>query len=149
MRRVKSRMPQALRKDALMRVFDHPSLSHALDVCLRLQRMKERTAQRTASPPFVRHQCSGRNYHHLTPRSRHGEAYYGTNRRNMLLIRVSRHKAWHDVFELQTLEETIALLMACVAGRDGTYFVLQVMMTLCIERQAELVRHRPDKKRRS
>lgn len=49
----------------------------------------------------------GRNYHHMTPRSRGGK----TTQDNMLLIDIERHVYWHKVFRNLTLEEVIRLLV--------------------------------------
>lgn len=58
----------------------------------------------------------GRNYHHLTPKSRKG----GYSDSNLLLIYRERHAIWHRIFGNKTLEEVIALLirLSRMKGRD-------------------------------
>ena len=48
----------------------------------------------------------GRNLHHMTPRSRGGTREH----KNMLLIHIDRHEAWHKLFGTKTLREAIRLL---------------------------------------
>jgi len=49
---------------------------------------------------------TGKNRHHLTPRSRGGE----NNPWNVLTIHVERHFYWHKVFGNRTLDEAIDIL---------------------------------------
>ncbi len=48
----------------------------------------------------------GRNKHHLIPRSRGGN----NSDRNLLLIDIEKHEAWHRIFGLRSLREIISLL---------------------------------------
>jgi hypothetical protein len=48
----------------------------------------------------------GRNLHHLLPRARGGK----DNDKNLLLIDIEKHEAWHRIFGLRSLGEVIALL---------------------------------------
>jgi hypothetical protein len=57
---------------------------------------------------------SGRNKHHLTPVCRGGP----TEDWNLLLIRLERHGEWHKIFGVQTLEETINLLVRLKRMKD-------------------------------
>lgn len=59
-----------------------------------------------------------RNRHHLLPRSRGGL----NTPQNLLLIHIEKHRAWHDLFGLLTLEEAIQLLQRlqrCKAKQGG------------------------------
>jgi len=47
-----------------------------------------------------------RNRHHLVPRSRGGDL----SASNLLLIDIDKHKVWHRLFGLLTLDEVILLL---------------------------------------
>jgi hypothetical protein len=49
----------------------------------------------------------GRNYHHLTAKSRGGRY----NDSNLLLIARDKHDIWHRLFGLLSLEEVINLLI--------------------------------------
>lgn len=49
----------------------------------------------------------GRNKHHLIPQCRGGP----TADWNLLLMRLERHNEYHKIFGVNTLEETIALLV--------------------------------------
>lgn len=49
---------------------------------------------------------SGRNRHHLIPVSRGGT----NSDRNLLLIDIEKHEAWHRIFGLRTLSEVISIL---------------------------------------
>ena len=53
-----------------------------------------------------RKRYKGRNYHHLTPKSRGGG--YSVN--NLLLMNIVRHRYWHKIFGNRTLQEVISLL---------------------------------------
>jgi hypothetical protein len=48
-----------------------------------------------------------RNKHHLTPKSRRGD----NEQRNIILLHVAKHEAWHTIFGNRTLEEIITLLV--------------------------------------
>lgn len=50
------------------------------------------------------------NKHHLTPKSRKGQPYYGDSYKNLLYIHIESHEAWHKLFQNRTLEEVIELL---------------------------------------
>ena len=47
-----------------------------------------------------------RNRHHLIPKKRGGIR----SEKNLLLMQIERHHAWHQVFGNRTLDEVIALL---------------------------------------
>ena len=47
-----------------------------------------------------------RNRHHLVPRSKGGSGHPS----NLLLIDITKHREWHRIFGLLTLEEVIRLL---------------------------------------
>lgn len=51
----------------------------------------------------------GRNKHHLVPKSRI-KAGVKPLPRNLLLIDIERHVAWHKLFREMTLDEAISLL---------------------------------------
>jgi len=138
-------MPRPLRKDVLIQIFGSPSAEYALAVCLRLQRMKGRTNPQAVPIPFNRKRCRGRNYHHMTPRFRRGELYYGTTQGNMLLIWIPRHEAWHDAFLLQTFEETIAMLRSCIRNQREHIFIMETFLALHVAQRARQV-HRMKKK---
>jgi hypothetical protein len=57
----------------------------------------------------------GRNYHHLTPRSRGGR----DTKDNLLLTKTYRHQAWHILFDNRTLEEVIRLLIRLSRLKGG------------------------------
>lgn len=48
-----------------------------------------------------------RNRHHIKPRCRQG----GDEPKNILLLKISRHRAWHALFGNKTIEEAISLLL--------------------------------------
>ena len=48
-----------------------------------------------------------RNRHHLIPKSRNGKATPD----NLLLMDIDKHKEWHRIFGLMTLDEVIELLI--------------------------------------
>jgi len=97
-------------------VFHQPSVEHALKVCLRLRRMKGRLEEPPdlSLEPFPRakrHRLARRSYHHLTPKCRRSEPFYGDIRANILLFKLRRHVSWHSkLFGTKTLEEVIGLL---------------------------------------
>ena len=95
-------------------VFRGRSLDRVIQVLERLRRAKlrlgERIQQGLPRPRLRAH--SGRNYHHLVPKSRGGKA----RPQNLLLIRLDRHKGWHILFKDEryrdmTLDETITMLI--------------------------------------
>jgi len=51
-------------------------------------------------------QVQGKNNHHLTPKSRGGVS----TPKNLLYIDIEKHRCWHQIFKLRTLEEVIAEL---------------------------------------
>jgi hypothetical protein len=57
----------------------------------------------------MRKRFKGRNLHHLVPKSRLAQGLPPMPR-NMLLIDIERHNAWHALFRTLTLDEVIALL---------------------------------------
>jgi hypothetical protein len=57
----------------------------------------------------------GRNHHHLVPKSRGGKS----NKRNLLLMDIEKHRQWHVLFGDKTLEEVIALLKRIKRIKSG------------------------------
>ena len=57
----------------------------------------------------------GRNRHHLKPKCRGGKDQDW----NLLLIKLERHNLWHKIFGVQTLEETINLLVRLQRMKNG------------------------------
>lgn len=104
-------LPVIDQREALMQVFGTASLERALQICLRIQRIKCRLGSPSPEGRFRRKHIRGRNYHHLTPRFRRGAPYHGNTWQNLLHIRMERHEAWHHYFGLLTLEEVIAVLV--------------------------------------
>jgi hypothetical protein len=145
---VRRKLPKQLRKKCtLVEIFGRRSIVYALAVCLRLQRWKGRTAEYSIGPEqFSRRPFPSRNYHHMTPQARDGQPHYGTHERNMLLIDVMRHRIWHEVFKLQTLEETIAMLAEYIGGMEISYLVY-FLTSLC-EIEAWQQKGRPNKVRK-
>lgn len=58
---------------------------------------------------------AGRNYHHLTPRSRNGK----NTDANLLLIDIERHRMLHWIFGNRTLDEIIAVLQRLKRAKEG------------------------------
>lgn len=137
LRNVERSKPKLLSSDGLVDVFRTSSAGHALVVCRRLQRMKRRSKECSHSVPRLRRKhFEDRNYHHLTPKSRPGEPYYGNDSRNMCLIRRPRHAAWHKLFGLQTLEETIRMLLTCMKTGGEVYVIFEYLIALgCLKRE--------------
>jgi len=48
----------------------------------------------------------GRNHHHLKPKARGGKSIPSI----LLLMKIERHRGWHEIFGNQTIEEVIELL---------------------------------------
>jgi len=67
--------------------------------------MSRKKVKRPKNPGSRR--TPGRNNHHLTPKSRNGKATPD----NLLLINIDKHKEWHRIFGLMTLDEVIELLI--------------------------------------
>lgn len=111
--------------ESLSQIFGANSIHRILRICLRLQRMKSRNISGGKPKKFQRKHVAGRDYHHLTPRCRKGESYYGEGWRNLLLIRRSRHAAWHKVFGVRTLEEVITVLTLCANLDLGLWCILR------------------------
>lgn len=91
---------QVLRTDALEKVFGSDSFTHVLRVAKRVERAK-RSGMVTAHG-----RRKGRNRHHMIPRSRHGSSAP----QNLLLLRVARHDALHQIFGVKTWGEIIWIL---------------------------------------
>ncbi len=105
----------------LERVFGSRNIDHVIRLLVRLRRMKGRTGDATQDKPFPKMRLKDRNRHHLTPQCRKGEPYYGGRSRNLLLIRIERHDAWHQRFHALTLEEVITLLVRCRRVMAGVW----------------------------
>ncbi len=58
---------------------------------------------------------NGRNFHHLTPRSRGGK----DTDDNLLLIEIEKHEAWHKMFGIKTAKEVLALLERVVRAKES------------------------------
>jgi len=58
---------------------------------------------------------SGRNYHHLVPQCRGGSYSF----RNLLLMKIERHKIWHQLFGTRTISEVIKLLIRLERMKGG------------------------------
>lgn len=96
-------------------VFRGRSLDRIIRVLERLRRVKLQMAERVRlglpRPRLRRHW--GRNYHHVTPKSRGGRP----KAQNLMLIRLDKHVGWHILFKDEnyrdmTLDEVIALLIS-------------------------------------
>lgn len=115
--------------NVLFGIFGITSVECALRVALRIKRMKQRVPDAlslihtNSHMPYRRH-LRGRNNHHLTPRSRKDQPYYGDTPHNLLLMKVKRHDALHKECELRTWEEIIFLLARCVKKLRGMSFYL-------------------------
>ena len=105
----------AAQEESLSEIFGLASVHHALKVCMRIQRMKYRHWQEALpfEKSFSKKKGMGRNYHHLTPRCRRTGPHHGEGWRNLLLMRINRHVAWHKLFGIRTLEEVIHALKLC------------------------------------
>jgi hypothetical protein len=113
-----ARLPKT---DELFNVFGLRSPEQAFRVALRIKRAKQRTVDTISlvhadSHVSCRRRLTGRNNHHLTPKSRKDQPYFGDTPHNLLLIKVDRHDALHRVFESRTWEEIIFLLARCIKG---------------------------------
>lgn len=113
-----------MKTDVLMRIFGLTSVEKALRVALRIKKAKQRTpaifSQVHTNSNFECHRhLKGRNNHHLTPRSRKDQPYYGDTPHNLLLIKIKRHDALHEECEVRTWEEIIFLLARCVQKIRG------------------------------
>jgi len=102
-------------------IFGSSSVAHALSVALRVKRAKGRDATVSTwensfkgSNIKSRRRLRGRNIHHMTPKSRKGQAFFGNGKCNLLLLKVSRHDLLHKEFGVRTWEEIIILLSRCV-----------------------------------
>jgi hypothetical protein len=112
------------RPEELSLIFGEPSIERAIRICMRLRALKLRTAERGAPkefPHFRRRRFRGRNYHHLTPRTRRTERYHNAHpHQNLLLIRIDKHVTWHRVFGVMTLEEVISFLVQLRRMHDAS-----------------------------
>lgn len=108
-------------KNKLETIFGSASPARALQVALRVKRAKGRhdalSSEALRTPAACRDLTDRpgkeRNYHHLTPRLREGQPFYGESSHNKILIKVVRHDALHAEFGRRTLEEIIRLLTLC------------------------------------
>lgn len=127
---------------ALENIFGLASPHDALRVALRIKQCKkreedlfseERISIHSLFPRRVRvreHKKDKkvRDVHHLTPQCRKDRPFHGTNRHNVLLIKVDRHKALHKTFGTKTWEEIIVILARCVAAARNIEFGTMVGM---------------------
>lgn len=70
----------------------------------------------------------GRNRHHILPESRGGEG----ERKNLLLLKTYRHRAWHRLFGRRTLEEAIALLLRVHRAKGRCLYALFGVPFTCV-----------------
>jgi len=102
-------------------------LEYVLKVCMRLRRMKHRSIYGSAvwrqGAPKIKK--VGYQLHHLTPRCREGQPYHGGGKGNLLFIAIGKHRAWHALFGVCTLEEIIVVLMV--------YLRLNVMVWIILD----------------
>lgn len=118
--RLASETNEAIEGGALEGIFGSSSVAYALRVALRIKRVKGRD---TTLPPWgnfsegntvqARRRLRGRNIHHMTPKSRKGQVFFGNGIYNLLLLKVPRHDLLHKEFGVRTWEEIIILLARC------------------------------------
>lgn len=100
-------------------IFGTRSLGKTIALLIRLQRAKRVSGTGTAKKHWPRvasleswqDVLPGRRYHHLTGSRRQGMPYEGSGPENLLLLKKSRHAAFHRQFGSRTLEEVIILLL--------------------------------------
>ena len=130
-------MNEVVKGGALESIFGSSSAAYALQVALRVKRIKGRDADlpllgRIAPTDDTdvhlafRRRFRGRNIHHMTPKCRKGQLFSGNTIRNLLLIKVFRHDLLHKEFGIRTWEEIIALLSRCVEIVCGINFDLMI-----------------------
>ena len=124
-----------LKTEDLTKIFGLGDLNHIIAVLQRLNRMKGRVRGLSENRPFPQGRFPERNRHHLTPQCRKGEAYYGGGIRNLLLIRISRHDAWHKAFGVMTLEEVIIFLVRCREVTAGIWIAATISATFADRRR--------------
>ncbi len=126
------------KKNELAIIFKTASVSRILKIALRVKRAKRRDdallvddsiRMRAPHRPSKDRKGSERNFHHLTPKMREGQPYYGGYAHNKLLIVIARHQAIHNEFGVRTWEEIILLLSRCVAIHHQTNLDQLVSMT--------------------
>ena len=111
----------AVEAGALESVFGSEFPAYALRVALRIKQIKKRdevffSEEQRDVDVASRRRLRERNMHHLTPKCRKGQPFFGNNPHNILLMKISRHDALHEAFGVKTWEEIIALLSRCVAA---------------------------------
>ena len=126
------------KQNELAVIFGTVSVRRILQIALRVKRAKRRDdaaladesiRTRVARRPCKDREGRERNFHHLTPKMREGQPYYGGYSHNKLLIVIARHQAIHNEFGVRTWEEIILLLSRCVAIHDQTNLDLLVDTT--------------------
>lgn len=112
---------EAVEAGALESIFGSSSVAYALRVASRIKRAKGRdatfpTGENSSEGNTIksRRRLRGRNIHHMTPKSRKGQVFFGNSTCNLLLIKVPRHDLLHKEFGVRTWEEIIVLLARCV-----------------------------------
>ena len=111
---------EAVEGGALESIFGSSSAAYVLRVMLRIKRAKGRDAfpawENFSEGNVIkaRRHLRGRNIHHMTPKSREGQLFFGNGTSNLLLMRVPRHTLLHREFGVRTWEEIILLLSRCV-----------------------------------
>ncbi len=127
----------SLQSNALQRIFGTSLPARALRIAIRIKRAIRRDPHvplgRVIRPSVI----SGkrmrwkyidgkfqpdRNVHHLTPKSRKGELFFGNYRCNMILMKIERHTALHDEFGMRTWEEIIMIISQYVAMEQAGNF---------------------------
>jgi hypothetical protein len=71
-----------------------------------MSKHKNRKGSHKRKKPKEEKRLLGRNHHHLKPKARGGKS----NPNNLLLIKIERHRCWHEIFGNRTLHEVIKLL---------------------------------------
>jgi hypothetical protein len=111
---------EVVKDGALENIFGSSSVAYALRVAVRIKRVKGRDAAFPTWENFAegkihaRRRLRGRNIHHMTPKSRKGQVFFGNGTCNLLLMKVPRHDLLHKEFGVRTWEEIIVLLSRCV-----------------------------------
>lgn len=78
------------------------------------QQRKKRQENRRKREIAERYAHLDQDRHHLTAKARHGS----NKPSNILWIDIEKHRAWHKIFGLKTLEEVIALLQRLARAKD-------------------------------
>ncbi len=127
----------SLQGDALQRIFGTSLPARALRIAIRIKRAIRRDPRvplgKAIHPSVISEKRMhwkyidgkfqpDRNVHHLTPKSRKGELFFGNYRCNMILMKVERHNALHDEFGVRTWEEIIMVISRYAAMEQAVNF---------------------------